>query len=160
MLGQLLRGEETEWAGAAIQMLHMPGFGASRPLHVPILMAAMGPKGTAVAKELADGVFSAYTPHPEAPTFSSWHALLSFGTVFGDGEDLTSPRVAAALAPGAVVAYHVVIREGAPKLLTLFRAGEPGVSRSKRSRRPPGISRFTPVTLSNQTSMIAATSTI
>ena len=123
VLRQLLRGEETEWAGAAIQMLHMPGFGASRPLHVPILMAAMGPKGTAVAKELADGVFSAYTPHPEAPTFSSWHALLSFGTVFGDGEDLTSPRVAAALAPGAVVAYHVVYSRGSTEAIDSLPGG-------------------------------------
>ena len=67
VLRQLLRGEETEWAGAAIQMLHMPGFGASRPLHVPILMAAMGPKGTAVAESWPMACSRSTRPTPKRP---------------------------------------------------------------------------------------------
>jgi 5,10-methylenetetrahydromethanopterin reductase len=123
VLRALLHGEEATWAGAAIQMLHTPGFGASRPLDVPILIAAGGPKGTAVAKELADGVFSAFTPHPEAASFTSWHALLSAGTVLGEGEDLTSPRVAAALGPFAAVLYHAASTRGSTEAVDSLPGG-------------------------------------
>jgi 5,10-methylenetetrahydromethanopterin reductase len=112
VLRSLLRGEEAQWSGATLQMLQAPGFGASRPLDVPVLIAAGGPKGTAVAKELADGVFSAFTPHPEAASFIPWHALLSAGTVFAEGEDLTSPRVIAAIGPFAAVIYHAASARG------------------------------------------------
>ena len=53
----LLRGEEPEWEGAPIAMLHPDGFGAPRPLEVPFIVAAAGPRGIAVAHELGDGVF-------------------------------------------------------------------------------------------------------
>lgn len=122
VLRELLRGGESEWAGAAIQMLHTPGYGASRPLEVPILIAAGGPKGTAVANELADGVFSVITPHREAASFS-WCALLSFGTVLGDGEDLASPRVAAALGPGAAVLYHAAYTQGGTEAIDSLPGG-------------------------------------
>ena len=123
VLRALLRGEESPWAGATIQMLHMPGFGASRPLDVPILIAAEGPKGTAVAKELGDGVFSAYTPHREAPSFTSWRALLSFGTVLDEGEDLTSPRVIAALGPSAALIYHATYERGRTEAVDSLPSG-------------------------------------
>ena len=123
VLRALLRGEESHWAGATIQMLHTPGFGASRPLDVPILIAAAGPKGTAVAKELADGLFSAFTPHPEAPSFTPWRALLSAGTVFGEGEDLTTPRVAAALGPFAAVIYHAADARGSTEAVDSLPGG-------------------------------------
>jgi 5,10-methylenetetrahydromethanopterin reductase len=123
VLRELLRGEESEWAGATIQMLQTPGFGASRPLDVPLLIAAVGPKGTAVAKELADGVFSVYTPHREAPSFTSWRALLSFGTVLDEGEDLTSPRVAAALGPSAVLVYHAAHTRGSTEAIDSLPGG-------------------------------------
>jgi 5,10-methylenetetrahydromethanopterin reductase len=55
----LLSGESAEWEGASVRMLQLPGFGAPRPIDVPILIAADGPKGLAVAAELGDGVFSA-----------------------------------------------------------------------------------------------------
>src|SRR3954471_11949087 len=61
-LRALLRGEDALWDGAVVSMLHPEGFGASRPVDVPILVGADGPKGLAVACELADGVFSAVTP--------------------------------------------------------------------------------------------------
>jgi hypothetical protein len=140
-------------------MLHMPGFGASRPLEVPLLIAATGPKGPAVAKELADGVFSVITPHREAASFS-WCALLSFGTVFDDGEDLASRGWQRLSARGRQCSITPPIPKGALKPSILFPVGEPGVSRSRRSPRPHGTSPFTPVILSSQTSEIAATSKI
>ena len=108
----LLAGETTEWEGARVRMLQLPGFGAERPIDVPILIGADGPKGLAVAAELGDGVFSAALPQPDAAAVSDWRALLSFGTVLDDGEDLTSPRVIDAVGPAAVVLYHATYERG------------------------------------------------
>lgn len=111
-LKALLAGETAEWDGAKIRMLHGPGFGAKRPVNVPILIGADGPKGLAVAAELGDGVFSAAVPQADAVKVADWRALLSFGTVLDEGEELTSARVADAVGPGAVVMYHVVYERG------------------------------------------------
>src|SRR5215204_2213937 len=57
----LLRGEVVEWEGARMQMLHPDGSAAARPVDVPILVGALGPKGRAVAERLGDGVFATTT---------------------------------------------------------------------------------------------------
>jgi 5,10-methylenetetrahydromethanopterin reductase len=93
-------------------MLHPPGFGAKRPVRVPILIGADGPKGLAVAAELGDGVFSAAVPQPDAVKVADWRALLSFGTVLDEGEQLTSARVVDAAGPAAVVLYHAAYERG------------------------------------------------
>ena len=111
-LRALLAGETAEWEGAKICMLHLPGFGAGRPIDVPILIGAEGPKGLAVAAELGDGVFSAAVPQPDAAKVADWRALLCFGTVLDDGEELTSPRAVDAAGPGAVVFYHAMYERG------------------------------------------------
>ena len=36
-------------------MLHLPGFGAARPVDVPFLIGASGPKGLELARRLGDG---------------------------------------------------------------------------------------------------------
>src|SRR3954464_4911557 len=48
----LLRGETIEWEGARMRMLHPPESAAPRPVDVPIIVGALGPKGAAVAREL------------------------------------------------------------------------------------------------------------
>src|ERR1700743_1842705 len=53
-LKALLAGETAEWDGARIRMMHLPGFGAARPVDVPILVGAGGPKGRAVAAGTGD----------------------------------------------------------------------------------------------------------
>ena len=111
-LRALLAGETSEWDGAKIRMLHPPGFGAERPVNVPVLIGADGPKGLAVAAELGDGVFSAAVPQPDAVKVADWRALLSFGTVLDEGEQLTSARVVDAAAPAAVVMYHAAYERG------------------------------------------------
>jgi 5,10-methylenetetrahydromethanopterin reductase len=105
-LKALLAGETAEWDGAKVRMLHAPGFGAVPPVDVPILIGADGPKGLAVAAELADGVFSALVPQPDAAKVAAWRAFLGFGTVLDEGEELTSARVIDAAGPSAVVFYH------------------------------------------------------
>jgi 5,10-methylenetetrahydromethanopterin reductase len=111
-LKTLLAGETAEWDGARIRMMHPSGYGATRPISVPILIGADGPKGLAVAAELGDGVFSAAVPQPDAVNAADWRALLSFGSVLDEGEELTSPRVVDAVAPGAVVWYHAMYERG------------------------------------------------
>ena len=69
----LLRGDEVEWEGAPIRMMQWPGFGPARPIDVPFVIAAGGPKGIAVAEELGDGVFGA-TPIPGF----AWSTLLAY----------------------------------------------------------------------------------
>jgi len=117
VLRALLRGQVTEWEGAAIQMLHPSGFGAPRPMEVPILIGADGPKGTAVADAVGDGIFAASIPNAAA---HGWHALLQFGTVLQDGEDVRSPRVLDAAGHGVAVAYHAIFeRNGATAVAAL-----------------------------------------
>jgi 5,10-methylenetetrahydromethanopterin reductase len=101
----LLRGETVEWEGARMRMLHPPGHGAPRPVEVPVLISALGPKGAAVARELADGLFTTLTLPEFAKEFSPV-SYLFWGTVLDDGEDPRSERVQAAGGPGLALAYH------------------------------------------------------
>lgn len=120
-LKALLRGEATEWDGRPIRMLHPAGFGAARPLAVPILIGADGPKGSAVAAEVGDGSFSAAVPNPDAS--GEWRALLAFGTVLDDGEPPTSPRVVEAAGPGVAVVLHGLYERGGPAVVDTIPGG-------------------------------------
>jgi 5,10-methylenetetrahydromethanopterin reductase len=97
----LLRGEQTEWEGAAIQMLHPEGFGAPRPVEVPWIIGCEGPKGQAVARELGSGAFSLFP-------IAGFDRLvqLTFGTVLDEGEAPDSHRAMAAAGHAAAVILH------------------------------------------------------
>ena len=69
---------------------------------VPIVVAANGPKGLAVARELGDGVMTIFGSQPEF----EWCALLAFGTVLDPGESPDSERVFLAAGPALTVVYH------------------------------------------------------
>ncbi|MBV9197234.1 MAG: LLM class flavin-dependent oxidoreductase [Solirubrobacterales bacterium] len=109
----LLRGETIEWEGARMRMLHPPGHGAPRPVEVPVLISALGPKGAAVARELADGLFVTLSL-PEFAKEFSWVPYLFWGTVLDDDEDPRSDRVRAAAGPGLALAYHGAYEFAAP----------------------------------------------
>jgi 5,10-methylenetetrahydromethanopterin reductase len=109
VLRALLRGEVVEWEGAKMQMIQPAGYGAPRPIDVPFLLGAAGPKGIAAAKDVADGVFLAGAP--PVPGFERESCLL-FGTVLDDGEDVSSERVMAAAGHGAAVYYHFWFETG------------------------------------------------
>lgn len=123
-LRSLLAGETAEWEGTKIGMLQLPGFGAPRPIDVPILIGADGPKGLAVAAELGDGVFSAAVPQADATKISDWRALLCFGTVLDEGEELTSPRVIDAAGPAAAVLYHAMYERGGADAVDALPGGQ------------------------------------
>jgi 5,10-methylenetetrahydromethanopterin reductase len=109
----LLRGDVVEIDGAAARLIHPDGLSPSRPLRVPVLVGANGPKGLDVAKRVgADGVVSIFGALPDW----DWSALFAFGTVLDDGEDLDSPRVLDAAGPGGAVLFHGMY-EADPALL-------------------------------------------
>lgn len=107
----LLGGETVQWRGARMQMMHPHGHAPERPIDVPVLISALGPKGLDVATELADGLFSVNGQTRFAAQFD-WAALAVHGTILADGEPIDSPRVRAAAGPGNALAYHAAYEFG------------------------------------------------
>jgi 5,10-methylenetetrahydromethanopterin reductase len=107
----LLRGETVEWQGQHMRMLHPDGHAPRRPIDVPVLISALGPKGLAIALELGDGLFTVNGETDFAKRFT-WAALGVHGTVLADGEELDSPRIQAAAGPGNALAYHAAYEFG------------------------------------------------
>jgi 5,10-methylenetetrahydromethanopterin reductase len=105
---ELLAGGTPSWDGARIRMLHPDGFGAHRPIRIPIILGTGGPKGEAVARDLADGVF-ATSPRPGFARCS----VLTFGTVLDDGEGAGSERSMAAAGHAGALMYHALHLRGA-----------------------------------------------
>jgi len=110
-LRALLRGETVDWEGGAIRLLQSEGFAPQRPIDIPIVIAAEGPKGIAVGRQLAQGLFvtgMGATP----PDDFDWTIRLVWGTVLEDGEAPTSDRVLEAAGPAAAVTYHALYEMG------------------------------------------------
>jgi 5,10-methylenetetrahydromethanopterin reductase len=128
----LLRGEQVEVDGAMVQMLHSVDFAPARPIPTPIIVAANGPKGIDVAKELGDGVMTIGGAYPEF----SWCSVLALGTVLDDGEDPGSDRALAAAGPALTVVYHGMY-EGNPEAVD----GLPGGAewRARIETLPPAV---------------------
>jgi 5,10-methylenetetrahydromethanopterin reductase len=97
----LLAGETVEHEGRRLRMLHPDGFAAPRPLEVPIIVAANGPRGIGVAAELGDGVYS-YFPQPDF----AWSAVPLHGTVLDPDESFDSPRVLEVAGVGLTMILH------------------------------------------------------
>lgn len=98
----LLDGEDVDIDGKLAHMLHSEGFVARRPIDVPILVAAQGPKGLEVARALADGVITAVTPNAGF----EWSSVLLMGTVLPEDGKIDPARLMEAAGPGVAVAYH------------------------------------------------------
>lgn len=97
----LLRGESATLDGAPTRLMHLPGYAPPRPIDVPLLLAADGPRGRAAALELADGIVCT-RPRPDFARC----AVLAVGTVLGENEPADSER---ALIPGRIwsaLRYH------------------------------------------------------
>jgi 5,10-methylenetetrahydromethanopterin reductase len=117
-LRALLRGETVQWEGAPIRMLHTDGFVADRPVDVQVLIGADGPKGTAVAERVGDGVFAAGVPNPAAA--GRPYSFLQFGSVLDEGEDMASQRVLDRAGHGLAVVFHALYeRNGAEAVAAL-----------------------------------------
>ena len=98
----LLRGEVVEVDGEQIQMSQLPRFAPPRPIKIPVLLSALGPKGMALTHEVADGIMTV--------GFGiggyEHSAQLVVGTVLDPGEALTSPRVKDAAGPWYAILAH------------------------------------------------------
>ncbi len=117
-LRALLRGEVVEVEGAVVQMCHVPGFAPDRPIEVPLLLSALGPKGQALAAEVADGIMTVGF----GMAGYDWSAQLVVGTVLDPGEALTSPRVRASAGPWYAILAHGAW-ESNPESVDFFPSG-------------------------------------
>lgn len=122
VLRALLRGEPAVWDGAVIEMMHPGGYAPARPIDVPILIGADGPRGHAVAAELGDGVFGAGVP-PTAGGLPQWRALLGFGTVLSEGEQLSDSRVVDAAGHALAVVFHAAYERGGAEAVDRLPGG-------------------------------------
>ena len=100
----LLRGDAIDVDGGMAQLLASPGWLPDRPIMTPLLLAAQGPRGRAVAKEVADGLIALGSP---GQGFNPCLVSVN-GTVLDSDETAASPRVRAAVAPLVAAAYHSV----------------------------------------------------
>jgi 5,10-methylenetetrahydromethanopterin reductase len=106
-LRSLLRGEQVEVDGRVIAMLHPDWWAPPRPIDVPILVAANGPRGLGVAREVGDGVYCL------APVQGFSRCVFgTAGTVLREGETIESPRVMDALGPALALSYHYTYEMG------------------------------------------------
>jgi 5,10-methylenetetrahydromethanopterin reductase len=117
-LQALLRGEAIDIDGGMCQMIHPTGFAPARPIDVPLVIAANGPKGFEVASELGAGVMTVGGGNPDF----DWCATLAFGTVLAPGESPTDARVIAAAGPALTVIYHAMY-EGDPASVETLPGG-------------------------------------
>ncbi len=102
----LLAGEAAEWDGAPIQLMPTSTQHETLPLKIPLLIAAVGPKGAEVARRLgADGIMSMFQPIPQQRDFGQ-AVVAVVGTVLDDGEEVDSERVRLAAGPPWAGVFH------------------------------------------------------
>jgi len=98
----LLAGEVVTIDGQKCQMMHFKDITAKRPIEVPIILSAMGPRGQKLTEEVADGIMTIGGGKFDL----DWHVQMANGTVLEPGETLTDERVKQALGPWYVLMYH------------------------------------------------------
>lgn len=100
----LLRGEQVEWDEGVIQMIQPDGrFAPDRPIDVRWAIAAEGPKGIQVARDLNTELIRFSVPVPEFTP----QTMTVVGTVLNDGENPNSERVLDAAGHGAGFVLHL-----------------------------------------------------
>jgi 5,10-methylenetetrahydromethanopterin reductase len=128
----LLNGEVVEVDGHPVQMSHLPQFAPPRPIQVPLLLSALGPKGQALTRQVADGVMTV----GYAVGGLEWSAQLVVGTVLEEGEAITDARVLDSVGPWYAILAHGAW-EGSPEAADGFPAGADW-RKQLEARRPEG----------------------
>jgi 5,10-methylenetetrahydromethanopterin reductase len=118
-LRRLLAGEEIEVDGAAVRSMHRTPSGTPGVLRVPILIAANGPRGVAVAQAAGDGIMTIAGPQ----SGFDWSAYAVQGTVLGPGEKHSDDTVMDRLAPAIALQYHVTYEFGGPAAVDQLPGG-------------------------------------
>jgi 5,10-methylenetetrahydromethanopterin reductase len=125
----LLQGETIVWEGARMRMLHPDGSAPARPIEVPLIISAFGPKGTEITNRLGYGLFAAPGTFP-AGVFD-WVACIRTGTVRDDG-DADSPlseREIEAIGAGWALPYHLTYEYAGPDAVATMPGGEAWLAR-------------------------------
>jgi 5,10-methylenetetrahydromethanopterin reductase len=120
----LLACEVVEIDGRPCQMIHSPGYAPPRPIATPIWLAATGPKGFAVARELdIRNMIVAGIQGSGNRAGLEEIACMVLGSVLRPGEDHSSRRLIEAVAPSFLVGYHNTL-EYRPADIGRFPGGE------------------------------------
>ena len=122
----LLAGEVVEIAGEKCQMIHHPDMAAARPLDVPILLSAMGPKGQGIAAEVADGLM--HVAPPDGGDWD-WYVHMCNGTVLDEGESAGADRVVEAAGPWEVLSHHGAWHLAGEEIVPMLPGGEEWLAR-------------------------------
>jgi 5,10-methylenetetrahydromethanopterin reductase len=125
----LLRGDVVTIDGERCQMIHRPELAAPRPIHVPILLSAFGPKGTAIAREIADGWMGG---SPPSEHFARAVHMVN-GTVLAPGESPGAKRVVESVGAWQAGMYHY-LWENNPQLLPSVPGGADWLARIAAER--------------------------
>jgi 5,10-methylenetetrahydromethanopterin reductase len=105
----LLRGEQVEWEGGIMQMIHPDErFGPALPISVAWGVAGEGPKGTRVALDLGAELFRITAPEPGFDR----QMMMLIGTVLEEGEDPGSERAIDAAGHAAGLYLHWAVEHG------------------------------------------------
>ena len=106
---ELLAGEIAEWEGQPIQLLlHGTEWEKHVPLHIPLIMSGLGPKGDAVSRRLgAEGLISMFDVVPQQQSYAK-RVVMVIGTVLDPGEKLSDERVRRTAGPIFGLQYHLV----------------------------------------------------
>jgi 5,10-methylenetetrahydromethanopterin reductase len=108
-LRSLLAGETVDIDGQPSRMLHWDTLALPRPIRVPLVVSAFGPRGIALARAIGDGRIGLSRREPG----DTWYAQIFPGTVLDDGEDPRSNRVLEAVGPWLLSSYyHDAYRRG------------------------------------------------
>lgn len=118
----LLAGEEVDVEGHITKLIHPDGYAASRPVDVPVLVAANGPVGLEVARGLGDGVV-VIGSLGAVPEGFGWVSAFTFGTVLDEGEDAGSDRAAAAAGPALTALLHGMVESGSSAIIETLPGG-------------------------------------
>jgi 5,10-methylenetetrahydromethanopterin reductase len=116
-LRQLLAGKTAVVGGRPVRLLHADGLAEPRPIEVPLWLSVFGPRGAALATEVADGIIG--PPHPTLPA-----AMLVSGTVLDPGEDPGSDRVREAIGPWRVGDWHNAYAKGGAEAVDALSGGQ------------------------------------
>ncbi len=115
-------------------MIHSPSFAPRRPMNVQLGLAPVGPKGFAVACDLAEAVILTMPPGPDQRCWDDI-ALLAHGTVLEPGEDHVTPRVVEATGPWYTTGAHGLYEWGRDTLGNV-PGGPDWVARIETERSP------------------------
>jgi 5,10-methylenetetrahydromethanopterin reductase len=115
---RLLAGETVIIDGQPARMLHADGLAAPRPIDVEIWLSVFGPRGMALASEIADGIIVGRPMDHALPT-----AMLMPATVLEHDEDHDSARVQDAVGPWMVVTYHEAYAVAGPEAVDALPGG-------------------------------------